>query len=148
MKPTLFSTIIFTAILLTFSCGGKSEIPPAASPGPPEVSSQELLEIITFEASDFNADHTLKSEKQITANHASEELQRRGSEVIPQLLELSKLTMMSTIHESETGWTAVRILVSIGEPALQVVQETENLPEDLRTLIVSEIEAGVTTRKE
>jgi len=141
MKPTLFSPLIATAVLFSFSCGGDSEVPPAATPVPSEVSSKELLEIITFKATDFNADHTLKSEKQTAASRASEELRRRGAEVVPQLFELSKLTKLSTVHESGTGWTAVNILAAIGEPVLEFVQETENLPEDLRSLIIKEIEA-------
>ena len=97
--------------------------------------------MIVLRETDFDQDLKLDSVKKAAVESASAELVLLGEQVVPQLIELAGLSKLSTPHECETGWNAVRILISIGQPAVQHIREA-HLPEDLREFIVESIESN------
>ena len=129
----------------TISCKDTSKDVPVESKN--KHSIPELIEMIMLKAEDFDKNNNINTEKRDVIKKASVELKQRGDAAIPPLVELTKMILLSTIHESETGSTALSILVSIGDPVISYLHKNKSLPEDLHNHIIKAIESEKVNNK-
>ncbi len=79
----------------------------------------------------YMVNQKVTNEKKKIIDKASAKLIKIGDFTIPHIMKLLKFCNSSTAHESETGWTAFRVLKKIGDPVLKYLTKKEHENNDI-----------------
>ncbi|MGD2092479.1 MAG: hypothetical protein PVH61_40305 [Candidatus Aminicenantes bacterium] len=110
-----------------------------------------LVEELIIKKSDM-INQKITNEKKKIIEKASAKLIKIGDPAIPHIMKLLKFCYFCTAYESETGWTAFRLLKKIGEPVLKYLtkkeHENNNIIQDLKKQIQKKIKKSDNQRSQ